>query len=155
MLYGRGCYCIRFDVRSYCRSGIGTVRKGVAGGADSGCTAVLTPEAFHSMEIMSLHPGFRDSAQVLLQRVLVSHRTTCSMSNFGAKLHGDAMLVKVERDVLRATPGQSNRATAAVAGMQHVSDQMRMQALQFIQEREALRRMAGTGAADAVAAIGW
>ena len=45
------------------------------------------------------------------------------MSNFGAKLHGEAMLVRVERDVLRAAPGQGNRTVAAVTGIQQVTDQ--------------------------------
>eukprot|EP00439_Symbiodinium_sp_Y106_P064895 s4362_g10.t1 len=79
-----------------------------------------------------------------------------SMSNFGAKLHGEAMLVKVERDVLRAAPGQGNRSAAAVAGLQHVSDQFRREAEQFIHERQSLRRMAGLGSSDGTtAAIEW
>eukprot|EP00435_Cladocopium_sp_Y103_P034843 s130_g9.t1 len=70
--------------------------------------------------------------------------------SLAAKLHGEAMLVKIERDVMR-TQQSSNRVAAALVGLQQVSQMERMQVEQFIREREMLRQMAGISKSNSLA----
>lgn len=70
--------------------------------------------------------------------------------SLAAKLHGEAMLVKIERDVMR-TQQSSNRVAAALVGLQQVSQMERMQVEQFIREREMLRQMVGISKSNSLA----